>query len=134
MIASVDQLDPWGFAPADPPRLRSRGPNAPLRSGGRARGAPSTLCGSRKRVQILVSGRITGYGVAASVESPFGSPAQIEVAASSATRYDRLVSHPIHSCDSQRIARTGRRLLFLLTVCLTGAACSEDPVTTPDSG
>jgi hypothetical protein len=29
-----------GSAPADPPRLRSRGPNAPLRSGGRARGAP----------------------------------------------------------------------------------------------
>jgi GTP-binding protein Era len=33
-------LDPGGFAPADPPRLRSRGPDTPLRSGGRACGAP----------------------------------------------------------------------------------------------
>jgi AraC-like DNA-binding protein len=35
------RLDPGGSAPVVPPRLRSRGPNAPLRSGGRARGAPS---------------------------------------------------------------------------------------------
>ena len=33
-------IDPEGFAPADPPRLRSRGPGTPLRSGGRACGAP----------------------------------------------------------------------------------------------
>jgi endonuclease/exonuclease/phosphatase family metal-dependent hydrolase len=50
-VLVVLELDPGGFAPADPPRLRSRGPNAPFRSGGRARGAPSPLCGSRKRVQ-----------------------------------------------------------------------------------
>src|SRR5205814_10482442 len=47
-----DLLDPGGFAPADPPRLRSRGPAAPLRSGGRPRGALGPLCASlRKRVQ-----------------------------------------------------------------------------------
>ena len=46
-----NQLDPGGFAPTDPPRRRSRGPRAPLRSGGRARGAPGPLCGSGKRVQ-----------------------------------------------------------------------------------
>src|SRR5207249_6070803 len=40
------QSDPGGFAPAGPPRRRSRGPLAPLRSGGRACGAPSPLCGS----------------------------------------------------------------------------------------
>jgi len=41
-----------GFAPADPPRLRSRRTPAPLRSGGRACGAPSPLCGSLgKRLQ-----------------------------------------------------------------------------------
>src|SRR5439155_4119444 len=34
-------IDPGGFAPADPPRLRSRGPGTPLRSGGRAHGAPA---------------------------------------------------------------------------------------------
>src|SRR5205823_11100583 len=34
-------IDPEGFAPADPPRLRSRGPGTPLRSGGRACGAPA---------------------------------------------------------------------------------------------
>src|SRR5919198_2794260 len=51
MDVRLYQLDPGGFAPADPPRLRSRGPKAPLRSGGRACGAPSPLCGSRKRVQ-----------------------------------------------------------------------------------
>src|SRR5438552_12471199 len=46
------KLDPGRFAPADPPRLRSRGPVAPLRSGGRACGPPSPLCGSlRKRGQ-----------------------------------------------------------------------------------
>src|SRR5439155_13937549 len=43
------ETDPGGFAPADPPRLRSRGPGAPLRSGGRACGAPSPLCGSAKK-------------------------------------------------------------------------------------
>ena len=36
-----DELDPGGFGPADPPRRRSRGPVAPLRSGGRACGAPT---------------------------------------------------------------------------------------------
>ena len=34
-------IDPEGFARADPPRLRSRGPGTPLRSGGRACGAPA---------------------------------------------------------------------------------------------
>ena len=55
-----DELDPGGFAPADPPRLRSRGPVAPLRSGGRACGAPSPLCGSLNGYKILVSSHITG--------------------------------------------------------------------------
>jgi mxaJ protein len=36
-------FDPGGFAPAAPPRLRSRRPNAPLRSGARARGAPTMV-------------------------------------------------------------------------------------------
>src|SRR5437762_13313247 len=40
--------------PRTPPRLRSRGPNAPLRFGGRARGAPRTCETSSS------AGRITG--------------------------------------------------------------------------
>ena len=40
------ELNPRGFAWCPPLRRRSRGPRAPLRSGGRARGAPSPLCGS----------------------------------------------------------------------------------------
>jgi hypothetical protein len=45
-------LDPGGFAPVDPlsPSLAGA-PRSPLRSGGRARGAPSPFCGRRQRVQ-----------------------------------------------------------------------------------
>ncbi len=53
--------DPGGFAPAAPPRLRSRGPIAPLRSGGRAARASPVVRLEESRVQVLVSSRITGY-------------------------------------------------------------------------
>src|SRR5437762_13390102 len=83
------QLDPGGFAPADPPRLRSRGPVAPLRSGGRACGAPSPLCGSlRKRVTSTEFSFRAAYGLT-SAGYAGGRSSEIRVA-SKAARMDGI--------------------------------------------
>jgi two-component system, LytTR family, sensor kinase len=44
-FATTNEKDPKGFAPRTPPRRRSRGAHAPLRSGGRGRGAPANRDG-----------------------------------------------------------------------------------------
>src|SRR5213075_3110679 len=60
-VLATSQLDPGGFAPADPPRLRSRGPTipAPLRRARLWRAWPVMRL-AHNEYKILAASRITG--------------------------------------------------------------------------